>query len=208
MKICTLIKQNRQFSWLLGTLLTHLRKASGLKPLWFRPFLNMSHSPLSPLERRNTWFSFSSRDCAWTKYVIPGFPFLIFSEGDVGGTRTYWGLKKNKCVIKYIVTGFKEVPVTGKKWKDNTGRLDRNTTTLQISLFLLSLSLLLSWNVPSTESVMLAEWEVSGTLKQKPSNSLQFLKKRQLQPLFPGKCQSWRQRSLWKWVGVCQSFKG
>ena len=208
MKIFTLIKQNLQFSWLLGTFLTHLRKPPRLKPLWLWPCLNMSHNPLSPfLEKEEYMVFFQQQRLCLGKMCHHWLSILDILWGDVGGTRIYRELKKKKC-HKIYCDRFKEVPVTGQKWNDNTGRQDRNTTTLQISLFLLSLSLLLSWNVPSMESVMLAEWKVSGTPKQKPSNSLQFLKKRQLQPLFPGKCQSWRQRSLWKWVGVCQSFKG
>lgn len=121
--------------------------------------------------------------------------------------------KKN--VVNSDVTNFKQVPVTEQsKWNGNTGRLDRNTSDLQISLFLLPLSLLLSWNVLPTESVMFAEWKVSGTPKQIPSNSLQSLNERQLQPLFLGgvshkgkeafgdglECVSHSKSKFWHWT--------
>ena len=173
MKIFTLIKQSLQFSWLLRTFLTHLRKPPRLKPLWLLSCLNMSHNPLSPfLEKEEYMVFFHQQRLCLGKMCHHWLSILDILWGGCRWDKNIPGIKKKKSVIKSIVTGFKEVPVTGQKWNDNTGRQDRNTTTLQISLFLSSLSLLLSWNVPSMESVMLAEWKVSGTPKQKPSNSL------------------------------------
>lgn len=118
MKIHTLIKQNLQFSFHLGTFLTHLRKPPMLTTSLTQIISDyVTHSTclyLPSLEMRSTLVSFSSRAQAWAECVIAGFPFLIFSGGDVGGKRTYQGFLLNKSVIKSIVTDFKQVPVNGQ----------------------------------------------------------------------------------------------
>lgn len=60
-------------------------------------------------------FPVSSSACVTAECDIADFPFFIFSEGDVGGTRIYPGFFffLNECVIKSVVTDFKQVPVTG-----------------------------------------------------------------------------------------------
>lgn len=53
-------------------------------------------------------FPVSSSACVRAECGIAEFPFLIFSEGDVGGTRIYPGFFFfNECVIKSVMTDFK-----------------------------------------------------------------------------------------------------
>lgn len=114
----------------------------------------------------------------------------------------------NKYVIKSVVTDFKQVPVTGQNEMTILGdwtETHQPREFLYFRCFCVScwVEMFLSWSLWCSPS----ERSVCGTPKQIPSNSLQSLNTRQLQPLFPGRCQSWRQRSLWRRVGVCQSFK-
>lgn len=117
-------------------------------------------------------------------------PILYILWGGCGCDKSIPRISFKKLVTKSLVTGFKQVPGTGGKWNDSPGRLDRRTSAPGLSLFPLPLFLPLSWNAAPTEPAMLAEWKVCGIPKQIPSNSLQSLNKRQLQPLFPAKCQS------------------